>query len=240
MSEVEEVAAAEVEDKAAKAAAKEAAKAAKAAEAAEKKAAKAAEREAAKAAKAAEKKAEVPVFVGPNAASEGTVYDRLRKVVSGAEGLPMDELITHTITSGFVADNSKAFTDKPASFLRGYFTTGIRKGFFATTAGAVYTSEKRQQATRKVAKEVPESASVVLLVLQQLATVAADGESNVGVGVEPQEIVKASEKTKSTVNKALKKLEEGGYIELDQVGEPDPKDVAFLTQKGSDYTVEAA
>ena len=239
MSEVEEVAAAEVEDKAAKAAAKEAAKAAKAAEAAEKKAAKAAEREAAKAAKAAEKKAEVPVFVGPNPASEGTVYDRLRKIVSGSEGLPMDQMIAHTIASGFSADDSKAFTDKPASFLRGYFTTGIRKGFFATTAGAVYSSEKRQQATRKVAKEMPESASAVLIALQNLATVAAEGESNIGVGVEPQDIVKASEKTKSAVSKALKKLEEGGYIETDKVGE-EAKDFVFLTQKGADFTVETA
>lgn len=85
----------------------------------------------------AEAKKEAPparqLYVGTRAARDGTTYNEFQKIVLDNPGKTEEEL-KKLIPGKWQAPNSEKFRKNPDSFIQGYLSAGVRKGFFVTDA----------------------------------------------------------------------------------------------------------
>lgn len=187
------------------------------------------------------KKAEKPVpveesvYVGPNAVRAGTVYDRLRKIVSEKPGLPISAAVTHILESGFSAKDAGQFVRTPASFVRGYLVAGLKKGHFAAEAGHTYAVQETttEKPARKEKQELPPtSVKILVATLTSVRATERPDDAVVGVGIPLAGLTESTGLGKSQITKSVNRLVQTGYLEKDQLGEP-PVDNIFLTEKGA-------
>lgn len=86
--------------------------------------------------KPAKEPVEKPVrnlWVGRKAARDGTTYNELQKIIHANPGKTEDELKA-LIPNLWSAPNSEKYKKNPGAFLQGYFSAGVRKGFFVDNA----------------------------------------------------------------------------------------------------------
>lgn len=182
--------------------------------------------------KATKPKPEERVFVGPNAAREGSRYDSFRKIISEKQGLVVSEAIQHII-SRLDAKNSKQAQDNPDSFIRGYLTAGTRKGFFSATQEHPYEALPVTKAAAKPEKPlVSEAGTNLLKVIDAELTAKGGAEYALDQGISLAEVVEKSGLKKAIVNKVVKKLDEDKFLEKDVVNEVE---TVYITEKAIDY-----
>lgn len=178
---------------------------------------------------AAEKapKPTIQLFVGPKAAREGTTYNELQKIIHAHPGKTEEEL--KAIVPGiWSAPNSEKFKKNPGSFLQGYFSAGVRKRFFVTSA-----DQANQVVPEIVAGAVSDENKVVKLTRagrDLLDTIVrADGERNSDGYVARTKVDELLGKPMTQLGKGVLKLVGDGLLEQSE-------EVVAATTEGGEPT----